>query len=281
MVSPILASSSTSRASVPLLEINERTSQPLSPIVNQVEAVCGLCGTQHGDTQCFMTNSPENLAQYRLMLLLHAGDESLQDRRAAIQAIDEALFKRGKIHLIYGQPLRLVEQATKATKPTVKKHKKVGLGLFEPSQPPTLPTNGKQSKNALSVKKDVPLLDDTLASDQLSVESSRSFAIVKPRPVPHASSTPNAVAGPSKRSLSPVPSTSSQPKKKRVKDRSTNSCAICGRSPHHLAKDCPIVAEGPKSVERAIKQLEGDPTQANLISALRSILKKLRHSGGH
>lgn len=56
------------------------TPQPLLPIQNTNEPRCGLCGNYHGDQPCAMTESSENLAQYRLMLLVHAGDEPLEDR---------------------------------------------------------------------------------------------------------------------------------------------------------------------------------------------------------
>lgn len=54
--------------------------QPLSPIQNTNDSRCGLCGSYHGDQPCAMTESSENLAQYRLMLLVHAGDEPIEDR---------------------------------------------------------------------------------------------------------------------------------------------------------------------------------------------------------
>lgn len=58
---------------------------PLSPILNRPDlnreaAVCGLCGLSHPEAQCFMTESSENLAQYRNILLTHSGDEPLDMR---------------------------------------------------------------------------------------------------------------------------------------------------------------------------------------------------------
>jgi chromodomain-helicase-DNA-binding protein 4 len=41
---------------------------------------CGLCGGQHGQEQCLMTDKSENLAEYREMLILHADDEPWQER---------------------------------------------------------------------------------------------------------------------------------------------------------------------------------------------------------
>lgn len=62
-----------------------RTS-PLSQILNRRGLslkggeACGLCGLSHPEAACFMTESSENLAQYRNILLTHAGDEALNDR---------------------------------------------------------------------------------------------------------------------------------------------------------------------------------------------------------
>jgi hypothetical protein len=42
--------------------------------------MCSLCGIRHGDGACYMTESSENLAEYRQMLILHADDEPVEDR---------------------------------------------------------------------------------------------------------------------------------------------------------------------------------------------------------
>ncbi|EIN14062.1 hypothetical protein PUNSTDRAFT_140446 [Punctularia strigosozonata HHB-11173 SS5] len=75
----------------------------------QEDDVCGLCGLQHDVGGCYMTESSENLAEYRHIILVHAVDEPLEERRAAIRAIEEVLYRRGAIHLIRGQPLHLLE----------------------------------------------------------------------------------------------------------------------------------------------------------------------------
>lgn len=41
---------------------------------------CGLCGGKHGIKQCLMTDRSENLAEYRMMLIMHADDEPWEDR---------------------------------------------------------------------------------------------------------------------------------------------------------------------------------------------------------
>lgn len=47
--------------------------------------VCGLCGTVHEDGQCYMTEKAENLAEYRRILLSHAGDETIEERVRVLQ----------------------------------------------------------------------------------------------------------------------------------------------------------------------------------------------------
>ncbi|OBZ79352.1 Chromatin remodeling factor mit1 [Grifola frondosa] len=261
------------------------TTQPLSAILNRREPprdsaegeLCGLCATRHGAGECRMTESPENLAHYRLMLLCHAGDEPLEERRAAIQAIDEALHKLGKIHLIYGQPLQLVE-----TPPSPQRKK------------PKMVTTSAASESSTSVKKDQTRKVDSTASKTVApqaVVAPPRPAQVKPKPRATNGTMAGAVAGPSKRARSPLQFTD-VPKKK-VKESSPSSCAICGRSPHHLVKDCPIVAEGPKRyvecksgatrkmwnrstsrIQSEIKRLESDPTQVSTVKVLRHILIK-------
>ena len=60
--------------------------RPLSPIHNRQQVsetgaeFCGLCSKHHAPGHCSMTESPENLAQYRLMLMQHAGDETIEER---------------------------------------------------------------------------------------------------------------------------------------------------------------------------------------------------------
>jgi len=63
-----------------------RDTVPLSPIYNTQHndsadnLECSLCGIRHGDGACYMTESSENLAEYRQMLILHADDEPVEDR---------------------------------------------------------------------------------------------------------------------------------------------------------------------------------------------------------
>jgi chromodomain-helicase-DNA-binding protein 4 len=50
-----------------------------NPAVHQTEGICGLCGSAHSGP-CYMTDSSENLAEYRRMLMFDAVDEPLEER---------------------------------------------------------------------------------------------------------------------------------------------------------------------------------------------------------
>jgi hypothetical protein len=60
---------------------------PLSPIHNQAgrnglddRQLCGLCGSKHGAGKCYMTESSDNLVEYRYLLLVHGDEEPFEDR---------------------------------------------------------------------------------------------------------------------------------------------------------------------------------------------------------
>lgn len=57
------------------------------------EEFCGLCGEQHAHGRCPMTESPENLAMYRLMLLSHAGDETIEERVCRSNTMSDSVCK--------------------------------------------------------------------------------------------------------------------------------------------------------------------------------------------
>ncbi|PCH33925.1 hypothetical protein WOLCODRAFT_130070 [Wolfiporia cocos MD-104 SS10] len=238
---------------------NNMAAQPLS--------LCSLCGEQHPDAHCPAAASSENLAQYRLMLICHAGDESLEARRAAIDVIDETLHKRGMIHLIQGQPLHLVERPAKPVAPPPRKKQKIAAS-------PALPRNDA-----------VPVRNGVSAGSSKSRQSPSNGQFnnnMKSQPGP--SKLPDASqrhwtvnVGPSSGSLPFVHASDSY--KRRSRD-TTASCPICGRSPHHLVKDCAVVAEGPASVDAAIRKLELDPTQILTVNALRGILHKQQRRSG-
>ncbi|KAI0936745.1 hypothetical protein AcV5_004808 [Taiwanofungus camphoratus] len=240
-----------------------------SPQDSTSDSRCGLCGGQHGGNPCHMTNSSQNLAQYRYMLLVHAGDEPLDERRAAIQAIDETLHERGELHLIYGQPLHLVEKASSDRNGSShNKHRKDRSMV-----------SVKPRKAFLPVRREAQV--NTHGGSSLLVRGQQRPEQVglnprpvppRPQPLPRVSNAiVNAAAGPSKRSPSPRPLES--PRKKKFRE-GPSLCAVCGRSPHHLVKDCPVVAQGPKRVQDEIKRLEDDPRQASTVHVLRKILAK-------
>ncbi|KAJ7900162.1 SNF2 family DNA-dependent ATPase [Mycena olivaceomarginata] len=200
---------------------------------------CALCGLRHGDKpgECMMTEKSEHLAEFREMLLLHPEDEPLEKRRAAIEAIDEVLHQRGHAHLLLGQPLEIVERST-ADHPPPKKAK---------------PSTAQDHVSRPSVSAGIPVASSSTAR-------------------PPAQS--NAVASSSKRALSPTPAVNSPHKKPRASSSTSTTCIICQSSPHHLAKDCPAVSEGPKRITREIKRLELIPGTRPTVEILRKILVK-------
>lgn len=241
--------------------------QPFSPVLNTVDPPCGLCGGQHGGEQCYMTNSPENLAEYRLMLILHAGDEPLEDRRAAIQAIDEALYKRGMIHLIYGQPLHLVEHPLKDQDPPPRKRsKQEGSNGSSLSLSTVRKTNGRPGSAQAGGSK-------MTAAPLLRPQGipSPAFPVADNAQNLYKTSASNPTASSSKRPVSP--SANLPTKKKKINDNDP-VCVVCGQSPHHLVKDCPLVMEGPKAVKMAIDRLAGDSAHEATIRILTKIYTK-------
>ncbi|KAF8898923.1 SNF2 family N-terminal domain-containing protein [Infundibulicybe gibba] len=217
--------------------------------------LCGLCGTWHdaGGNKCAMTEHSGNLAEYREMLLLHAEDEPWEQRAAAIRAIDETLYLRGQLSLIVGQPLYLVPPPPKAPSRPKKKPQATG-------QPPA-PKSNMTAASHQSMKQGRPF------------DSSATQLGYQP-----------PMAGPSKRASSPGLDNS----RKNKQSRSTNlssPCIVCGQTPHHLIKNCPLVSQGPTSISQQIKRLDQDPhpQAADTVKILRRILikQKKRESGTH
>ncbi|KAI0778404.1 hypothetical protein BD413DRAFT_489884 [Trametes elegans] len=220
---------------------------------------CGLCGSIHPVGHCSMTESPENLAQYRLMLLQHAGDETIEERRAAIRVIDETLHRLGKINLIYGQPLYLVEAPPPPT--AVPLQKQSIVDAHSSSRPVPSTSNGVHltagsSRNGVSHLAKPPVV----AGDN---RGARDLVMAL-----------NAAAISSKRPTPPAPAADS-PKVKRVKEASgQTTCVVCERAPHHLVKDCPVVARGPSRISDAIHRLSQDPAHDHTVEVLRKIMAK-------
>ncbi|KAJ6604478.1 SNF2 family DNA-dependent ATPase [Mycena vulgaris] len=211
---------------------------PLSPIQNfgNLEP-CTLCGLRHGDKmgECVMTDKSEHLAEFREMLILHPEDEPLEKRLAAIAAIDEVLHQRGHMSLVLGQPLDVVERSALSLVPKKK------------TKPPAQERTSR------------PAGSSTAAGNAVASSS-------KARP----QAQPNAVASSSKRAPSPPVG---DPPQKKPRQSVSQACVICS-GPHHLVKDCPIVAEGPKSISREIKRLDLLPGTGSTVHILRKILAK-------
>ncbi|KAF9502487.1 hypothetical protein BDN71DRAFT_1479184 [Pleurotus eryngii] len=74
--------------------------------------VCSLCHTNHAGNggECEMTRNSQDLVAFRLALMTDDDDDDIEVRRAAIKAIDETLARRGDVHLLYGQPLALLDK---------------------------------------------------------------------------------------------------------------------------------------------------------------------------
>lgn len=153
------------------------------------------------------------------------------------------------IHLIYGQPLHLVEHPNTLRHP---KRKRDVTAMSESSHPSISGrlAGGRQPGNARTPSASLP---GAVLSQAPSRPEPGSSNLNGAKPVlPRTSGVlpSNGVTGSSKRALSPIPAADPVQKKKRVGGVELSECVICGRSPHHLVKDCPLVAEGPKRYDR-------------------------------
>lgn len=89
------------------------------------ERSCGLCFSVHGPGECYMTQNPANLLQYRALLL--ESPEPAARRQLALQAIDDRLASRGLSHLVKGRSREILPH---------KKYKKThGGSLKRPASP--------------------------------------------------------------------------------------------------------------------------------------------------
>ncbi|KAJ3554645.1 hypothetical protein NM688_g2999 [Phlebia brevispora] len=221
---------------------------PLSPILNrpslshQGGEACGLCGLSHPESACFMTESSENLAQYRNMLLTHSGDEALEDRQAAIDVIDETLYKRGQMHLIYGQPLHPVDPPAKQ-----RAMQQVSTVLYP---------QAASSSNNVQVSRPTP----------------------GPSSVPRKVDRPAVQTGSSKRPASPsLPGRTSSKKVKGTPTADSLRCLLCGQLPSHSLKVCPVAAQGSQRLEKEIERLKRDASVSpGYLDVLNNFLIRLR-----
>jgi hypothetical protein len=193
--------------------------------------------------------------------------------------IDDTLEKRGQPHLIYNQPLRLVEKvksrASDSTKAVERDSSKV-LPTQPSSAPPKTASNphfreGVKRDSSKVLPTQPPSASPNIASDSRVLdregvrrENSKDLPTQPSSSRPQTASDPYFLIREGVRSSS-VPSSSTSakgrptvtpaPRKrpsdtpdstmKRQKTGKSPGCLICG-GPHHLVKDCPITAEGPK-----------------------------------
>jgi hypothetical protein len=184
--------------------------------------------------------------------------------------IDHTLKERGKLHLVYNQPLRLVEGKSKASisAKRTKSHDQVPPMRLSSSYPTTNPHPQR--------------LPREVSYGDVPSSSSKSSAGNKPL------ETPAPLLTSLKR-----PSDALNSVKKKQKTASYPGCAVCG-GPHHLVKDCPVTTAGPKrychscvdltaltfaswvtdSVHEAILRLESQSGQSATVAALREVLRK-------
>lgn len=169
-----------------------------------------------------------------LITVIH---DSLQ--RAAIRVIDETLHRLGKIHLIYGQPLHLVETTPQPAAPRPpKKPKLINASRPEPQAQfsPPLPRHAAHGNQ--------PVAGSSRLGGATPRDEHRATTAQTPVVIPHARNAANAIA-----SSSRVPISATLPNNE-LKARKTKMvggppCVVCGNHPHHLLKNCPVVAQGP------------------------------------
>ena len=152
-------------------------------------------------------------------------------QRAAIRVIDETLHRLGKIHLIYGQPLHLVEAPSVLPAPQPAKKLKANnhaSRLVDQTQPSS--TTGGSADPA-----DQP--------GPSRMNGSLPTAAPPPGSEPRMSHT--TTTGPSKRPTPPTLKVGFPDLKKGQENGAQPPCIVCGGSPVHWLKDCPVVAQGP------------------------------------
>jgi len=210
-------------------------------------AVCAMCGNIHQDT-CDMTERSENLVHYRQILFTDQTGEPFAERRDAIAIIDGTLKKRGQLHLIYNQPLGLIEKGRGSASGSAKSAK----SKIQKPRPTQSSSYRKVPPDPQVRHVEVPY--DNVPSSSTSARG-RPTETPPPPPPKRSSDTPSSA-------------------KKRQKMNSYPGCPVCG-GPHHLVKDCPVTAQGSKSIRTAISRLESQSGQTATIAALRGVLDRL------
>ena len=158
------------------------------------------------------------------------------------------------MHLIYGQPMHLVERPAREGRPLQKKSKletALPFGWLGRSSVPTANGINGSSGNVQSAK---PSGSSSMPSTS-SAKADSASSLGRPDrpraapPLPRHSDAVQGVAGSSKRPPSPIVPPGS-PKAKKAKSVGAAGFPVCGGMVHHLVKDCPEVKAGPKRCER-------------------------------
>ncbi|GJE85782.1 chromatin remodeling factor-like protein [Phanerochaete sordida] len=250
-------------------------SAPLSPIHNrlslgEIDPTCGLCGLEHPNRPCFMTESSENLAEYRRILMTVDSGESLEERRAAIAVIDETLAKRGKMKLVIGQPLHPVEA-----------HPRIPSAPRMPAPPPArqpvaqhIPTISTTLRPVPPAPKPRPVVNGSSGSTAAS--SSKATTSKVPQSHPKLGQPVAAGSGSLRRPSSPHVA---EPPRKKVKESASSSsavrfCIVCGTTPMHTLSQCPAVLEGPERIQKEIRRLGQDPAKSGTVEVLQKLLQR-------
>ncbi|KAI9461026.1 hypothetical protein BJY52DRAFT_1168379 [Lactarius psammicola] len=210
--------------------------------------VCAMCGNTHQGT-CGMTEHSENLVHYRRLLFTNETDEPFEERRDAIAIIDHTLEKRGQLHLVYNQPLRLVEKVRRETSGPSRNNPDIRVQQRAPTQ---LSLSHPKSS---SLQKGIPNIN--------SLPSGKSAGGGAPGAMPEGSTSQKR----------PSDAQAQGSAKKRHRTNNDPVCPVCG-GPHHLVKDCPVTAAGPESIESAISRLKSQPGQTATVAALLGVLQK-------
>ncbi|KAA1471579.1 hypothetical protein DENSPDRAFT_799677 [Dentipellis sp. KUC8613] len=232
---------------------------PTTPDDNE----CSLCQSVH-EGPCMMTENSENLAEYR-RVLMYDNVEPVEERRQAINIIDKVLNERGRIDLIADQPLRLLDPAIPAPPPI-------------PTKKPVVRQDAISARSAHAPEPRKSDQASKLTNGSSHGSSSKQRSIMAkpaaaPQPVAGPSSVPISNTSSSTLKRSAISTENGEPKRKRTK-MDTSMCPVCGKSPLHLIKDCPIVAEGPKSISKAIARLDQTSEHDMVVRTLQKLLKK-------
>ncbi|TFK36879.1 hypothetical protein BDQ12DRAFT_686022 [Crucibulum laeve] len=262
--------------------VEDPSSGPVASIQNTPHhdlAFCGLCTGRHGSGlgQCPMTDRSENLAEFREMLLLHADDEPWEVRNAAITAIDNVLSRRGHTALIVGQPLHPIKAPSSYLSSAQPKKKAKKTDSAGP-QSRHIASDGGPFRayifnesavipNTLSTRTGSSSVNPSLGQARALLAQSSSSSIPTKQ---FGLST--SVAGSSKRPFPPEQLAESSKKRAKVLP---SLCPVCGGNPHQsLAKDCPLILAGLKSISKEIKRLDSEPGMRDTADILRKILSK-------